>query len=41
MVPTTTEPTPYDQLFFDQFRFGIWPNYFNGVQFDRGPETLD
>lgn len=21
-VATTTEPTPYDQLFFDQFRFG-------------------
>jgi pimeloyl-ACP methyl ester carboxylesterase len=40
-VRTTIEPTPYDQLFFDQFRIGIWPNYFDGVQFDRKPETLN
>jgi pimeloyl-ACP methyl ester carboxylesterase len=40
-VGTTIEPTPYDQLFFDQFRIGTWPNYFDNVQFDRKPETLD
>jgi pimeloyl-ACP methyl ester carboxylesterase len=40
-VATSIEPTPYDQLFFDQFRIGIWPNYFEGVQFDRKQETLD
>ena len=40
-VATTVEPTPYDQLFFDQFRLGIWPNYFDGVQFDRNPEALN
>lgn len=40
-VATTIEPTPNDQLFFDQFRLGIWPNYFAGVQFDRKPETLN
>ncbi|CAN7261093.1 alpha/beta fold hydrolase [Bosea sp. LjRoot9] len=40
-VATTIEPTPYDQLFFDQFRLGKWPNYFDNVQFDRKPETLD
>lgn len=40
-VATTIEPTPYDQLFFDQFRIGAWPAYFDGVQFDRKPETLD
>lgn len=40
-VATTIEPTPYDQLFFDQFRLGIWPNYFDGVQFNRKPETLN
>ncbi|CAN0448205.1 unnamed protein product, partial [Phaeothamnion confervicola] len=34
------EPTPNDQLFFDQFRLGIWHNYFEGVQFDRGAGTL-
>jgi pimeloyl-ACP methyl ester carboxylesterase len=40
-VPATIEPTPFDQLFFDQFRIGKWPNYFENVQFDRKPETLD
>ena len=40
-VATTTEPTPYDQLFFDQFRLGKWPNFFDNVQFDRQPATLD
>lgn len=39
-VTTTIEPTPFDQLFFDQFRIGKWPNYFDHVQFDRKPETL-
>lgn len=40
-VATTIEPAPNDQLFFDQFRIGTWPNYFDGVQFDRKPETLN
>src|SRR3954470_10644030 len=40
-VAATIEPTPYDQLFFDQFRIGTWPNYFDAVQFDRKPETLN
>ena len=40
-VAATIEPTPYDQLFFDQFRIGIWPNYFDGVQFSRKSEALD
>jgi pimeloyl-ACP methyl ester carboxylesterase len=40
-VATTIQPTPNDQLFFDQFRFGKWPNYFDNVQLDRKPETLD
>ncbi|WNJ93938.1 alpha/beta fold hydrolase [Bosea sp. 685] len=40
-VATTIEPTPYDQLFFDQFRLGKWPNFFDSVQFDRKPDTLD
>jgi pimeloyl-ACP methyl ester carboxylesterase len=40
-VAATTEPTPFDQLFFDQFRLGQWPNYYEGVQFDRSPETLE
>lgn len=38
---TTIEPTPYDQLFFDQFRIGKWPDYFANVQFSREPAALD
>ena len=40
-VAETVEPTPYDQLFFDQFRFGRWPDYCPGVQVDEKPGTLD
>lgn len=40
-VAATIEPTPYDQLFFDQFRFGKWPNFFENVQFSRDPAALD
>jgi pimeloyl-ACP methyl ester carboxylesterase len=40
-VAAELEPTPFDQLFFDQFRIGKWPNYFDNVQFDRKPETLN
>jgi hypothetical protein len=40
-VAASVEPTPYDQLFFDQFRFGRWPDYFPGVQVDQQPETLN
>jgi pimeloyl-ACP methyl ester carboxylesterase len=40
-VASTIAPAPNDQLFFDQFRFGKWPNYFDNAQLDRKPETLD
>ncbi|UBS33930.1 alpha/beta fold hydrolase [Altererythrobacter sp. N1] len=40
-VAATVEPTPNDQLFFDQFRLGVWPNFFDSAQFDRKPETLN
>jgi len=40
-VAASVEPTPNDQLFFDQFRIGKWPTYFDNVQFDRKPQTLD
>ncbi|MEG2045536.1 MAG: alpha/beta fold hydrolase [Comamonas sp.] len=40
-VATLVEPAANDQLFFDQFRLGKWPVYFENVQFDRQPETLD
>jgi Alpha/beta hydrolase family len=40
-VETTIKPTPDEQLWFNQFRLGLWPNYFDGVQFARDPETLN
>jgi len=41
MAQTTVKPTPDEQLWFNQFRVGIWPNYFDGVQFSRDPEALN
>jgi pimeloyl-ACP methyl ester carboxylesterase len=40
-VPATLDVVPYDQMFFDQVRLGKWPNYFDSVQFDRSPESLN
>jgi hypothetical protein len=34
-------PTPDEQQWFDTFRIGIWPNYFDGVQFARDSATLN
>ncbi|MGF6372893.1 pimeloyl-ACP methyl ester carboxylesterase [Paraburkholderia sp. RAU6.4a] len=41
MVEATLKPIPDEQLWFNQFRVGLWPNYFSGVQFDHRPETLN
>jgi hypothetical protein len=41
MVETTIKPTPDEQLWFNQFRIGLWPNFFDGVQFDHSYETLN
>jgi hypothetical protein len=41
MVETTIKPTPDEQFWFNQFRVGVCPNYFDGVQFDGSPETLN
>jgi len=41
MVEATLKPTPDEQLWFNQFRVGIWPSYFEGVQFSREPEALN
>lgn len=38
---TTIEPTPDEYFWFGQFRLGVWPDYFDGVQFSRDPETLE
>jgi hypothetical protein len=34
-------PTPDEQGWFGTFRIGIWPEYFEGVQFSRDSATLD
>ena len=41
MVSATIEPTPDEQQWFGTFRVGIWPNYFEGVQFAKDDATLD
>ncbi len=40
-VAGTITPTPDEQGWFGTFRVGIWPDYFEGVQFSRDPETLN
>ena len=40
-VEGTISPTPDEQGWFGTFRIGIWPNYFDGVQFARDSTTLD
>lgn len=39
MVETTIKPVPDEQLWFNQFRIGLWPNYFNGVQVAKDAQT--
>ncbi|WP_316862033.1 alpha/beta fold hydrolase [uncultured Cohaesibacter sp.] len=39
-VTAEVKPTAFDQLFFDMFRIGQWPNYFDNVQFDTSEDTL-
>lgn len=41
MIATTIEPLADEQFWFNQFRLGLWPDYYDGVQFDRGADTLD
>jgi hypothetical protein len=40
-VAATIPATPDEQLWFNLFRIGVWPNYFPGVQFSRDPEALN
>lgn len=35
------KPVPDEQQWFGVFRVGIWPDYFEGVQFARDTETLN
>jgi hypothetical protein len=41
MEAGTITPTPDEQQWFDTFRVGIWPNYFDGVQFAQDSATLN
>jgi hypothetical protein len=41
MIESTVRPVPDEQMWFNQFRIGLWPDYYEGVQFDRSPETLN
>jgi len=41
MAEATITPTPNDQLWFNVFRVGVWPDYFPGVQFSKDPEALN
>ena len=34
-------PTPDEQQWFGTFRIGVWPKYFDGVQFARDSNTLN
>ncbi|QPN43218.1 alpha/beta fold hydrolase [Priestia aryabhattai] len=40
-VETTVTPTPDEQLWFNQFRIGLWPNYFDGVQMARDAQSRE
>jgi len=39
--PSTLTPVPDEQKWFNIFRIGIWPNFFQGVQFSHNPEALE
>lgn len=40
-VAATITPMPDEQGWFGTFRVGIWPDYFEGVQFSKDSETLN
>lgn len=37
----TVVPVFDEEIWFNRFRVGIWPNYFDGVQFSHDKEALD
>jgi pimeloyl-ACP methyl ester carboxylesterase len=41
MVETTVAPKPDEQMWFNQFRLGVWPDFFKNVQFSHDKETLN
>lgn len=40
-VPTQLAATPQDQMWFNMFRVGQYPNYFDNVQFPKEAEALN
>lgn len=40
-VEATITPTTDEQEWFGTFRLGVWPDFFEGVQFDKSKETLN
>jgi pimeloyl-ACP methyl ester carboxylesterase len=40
-VPASITPVADEQNWFNIFRLGVWPDYFEGVQFARDEETLN
>jgi pimeloyl-ACP methyl ester carboxylesterase len=40
-VSGSVDPIPDEQGWFGTFRIGIWPNYFEGVQFSHDQEALN
>lgn len=40
-VNGTLSATPDEQRWFNTFRIGVWPDYFQGVQFSRSQEALE
>lgn len=40
-VSATVNATPDEQMWFNTFRLGVWPDYFPGVQFSKDPEALN
>jgi hypothetical protein len=39
--PSTLIPVADEQKWFNNFRLGVWPNFFPGVQFSRDPEAMN
>jgi len=41
MVEAALKPVADDQMWFNQFRIGLWPKYLSGSQFPKGEAALD
>jgi pimeloyl-ACP methyl ester carboxylesterase len=39
--PGSISATPEDQTWFTQFRIGLWPDFYEGIEFPKDEESLD